>query len=79
MIVNLFSKIESKEEMNILIQDLLTPQEITEIAERVKMVRQLKEGKTQRAIAKDLGVSVTTVNRASRMLQYGSWGFRELI
>jgi TrpR family trp operon transcriptional repressor len=50
---------------------LFTPAEIVEIGERIALLKQLKQGKTQRDIAADLGISVTTVSRGSRVLKYG--------
>lgn len=59
-------------DMEALLNDLMTPQEMMEMVERIHLFRQLKAGKTQRAIAEDMGISVTTVNRGSRVLQFGT-------
>lgn len=61
-----------KDDMEQVLDDLMTPQEISEFAERIELLKQLKQGKTQRDIAEDLGISVTTVNRWSRILKYGT-------
>ena len=61
-----------KDDMQWVIDDLLTPQEIIELAERIELLKQLQQGKTQRDIAEDIGISVTTVNRWSRILKYGT-------
>lgn len=55
-----------------VIDDIMTPQEIVEMSERIDLLRQLHQGKTQREIATDIGISVTTVNRGARILQYGT-------
>jgi len=62
-----------KDDLEFVLDDLLTPQEISEFAERIQLLKQLKQGKTQRDIAEDMGISVTTVNRWSRILKYGTW------
>jgi len=62
-----------KNDMEPVLDDLFTPQEIAEIGERIELLKQLQQGKTQRDIAEDLGISVTTVNRWSRILKYGTW------
>jgi uncharacterized protein YerC len=49
--------------MESVLDDLLTPQEISELAERIELLKQLQQDKTQREIAEDMGISVTTVNR----------------
>ncbi|MFA6080331.1 MAG: Trp family transcriptional regulator [Candidatus Gracilibacteria bacterium] len=53
------------------LEDILSPQEIETIDERIKVMHALVAGKTQREIAEDLDISITTVSRGSRILQYG--------
>lgn len=50
-------------DMPAVLEDLLTPQEIVELGERIEVLTQLKAGKTQRVIADEMGISVTTVSR----------------
>jgi TrpR-related protein YerC/YecD len=76
-IVNI-KDIKDIKECGRFIKDLFTPQEIGDIANRWWAVRLLKSGVTQREIASELGVSVTTVSSANRTLRYGSSGY-ELI
>ncbi len=71
--------VKDQQGMKNLLDDLLTPQELTEMAERINIVRLLKQEKTQRDIAQELGISVTTVNRGARMLKYGTGWFRDHI
>ncbi|MFT6397343.1 MAG: TrpR family trp operon transcriptional repressor [Bradymonadia bacterium] len=59
-----------------LLSDILTPHEVKSIRERWEIVKRLDEGMSQRAIRDELGVSVTTISRGNRQLQYGSGGFR---
>lgn len=54
-----------------VLHDLMTEKEIKEFAERVEILRQLQKWVTQRVIAKNLGISVTTVSRWSKVLQTG--------
>ncbi len=53
-----------------VILDILTPTEIDEIADRIRILQMLTSGKSQRDIASELGISVTTVSRGNRVLQY---------
>ncbi len=62
----------STNDMNSVIDDILTPQEVVEISERIELLRQLNQWKTQREIAADMRISVTTVNRGARILNYGT-------
>jgi Trp operon repressor len=52
-LVSFLRSIEKKDAID-LISDLLTPQEIIEIQERIQLLKKLKKGETQREIAKDL-------------------------
>ncbi len=61
-----------QEDIQAVLDDVLTPGEMIEIAERLHLLEMLKAGKTQRYIAELLGISVTTVNRGNRVLQYGT-------
>ena len=58
-----------------LLEDLLTPGEIEAVSERWHIVKRLRAGATQREVAAELGVSVTTVSRGARQLKYGTGGF----
>lgn len=53
-----------------VIIDILTPGEIDEIADRIRILQMLESGKNQREIASELGISVTTVSRGNRVLRY---------
>lgn len=72
---DLLASIDSPQEAQTLLQDLLTPQEIDSLAERWQEVQLLAAGATQRDVAKILGISISKVTRGSRMLRYGSGGF----
>lgn len=60
-----------KDDLDGFIEDMMTPQEIEALDERIKIMHALAAGKTQREIAEELELSITTVSRGSRILQYG--------
>ena len=60
-----------KDNLDGFLEDMLSPQEIETIDERIKIMHALVAGKTQREIAEELELSITTVSRGSRILQYG--------
>ncbi|HLD71599.1 MAG TPA: YerC/YecD family TrpR-related protein [Candidatus Peribacteraceae bacterium] len=72
----LFAVLRNTKEAELLLEDILTPQERESLAERWQIVRALLQGKKQRAIASSLKVSISKITRASRALQYGTGGFR---
>ena len=72
----LFASLESTKEADHLFQDLFTPQEIDSLIERWQIIQLLAKGVPQRAIAEKLNISISTITRGSRALQYGSGGFQ---
>ena len=58
---------------------LLTPAEKADIASRWALVKDLRGGKTQRDIAKSLGVSLCKITRGSRELKKPSSGFLRML
>lgn len=71
----LFSSVDDPKECEMLLLDILTPQELETIAERWQLIQALGSGMTQRSVAKKCGVSISKITRGSHMLQHGSGGF----
>jgi len=63
-------QIKNKKDLEWVIDDIFTPSEIIAVAERIALLKLLKEWKTQREIAEELWISITTVTRWSRLLKY---------
>lgn len=60
---------QEMDEFSMLLGELLTPDEITIISDRITILSMLMSGKSQREIAETLGISVTTVTRGNKVLQ----------
>jgi len=75
-LVRALARLDRPEEIGLLMSDLLTPGEIEALSERWQIVRGLLAGQSQREVAAELGVSITTVSRGSRQLKYGQGGFQ---
>jgi len=63
-------------EMASFLRDLLTLEEIEEASRRLLIAKNLKQGKSIRAIAKEVGVSTTTVVRINYWLHHGMGGYK---
>ncbi|MBI2356488.1 helix-turn-helix domain-containing protein [Candidatus Dojkabacteria bacterium] len=74
-----FLQLNNIEEVANFCADLMTPDEIKEFAKRWKIAQQLNEGKSQRTIAKDLRLSITTVTRVNKWLRNGTNGYRTVL
>lgn len=78
-IAQVLYSIKDAEQMSWFLEDILTPQEVVEMAERIELCRQLLNGKTQRVVAEELGISVTTVNRWARILKFGTGATKQIL
>ena len=69
------AEIDKPEDMANFLRDLLTLEEIEEASRRLLSAKLLKEGKSIRYIAKEIGVSTTTVVRINYWLHHGMGGY----
>ena len=70
-LVNHLLSLNSHEKMAKALHELLTENELAEIANRLKIIEMLERGIPQRQIADQLGVGIATVTRGSKALQKG--------
>jgi Trp operon repressor len=76
-LARLTASIKSDKEADELLGVLLTPAEHEELAKRWQIVKELIEGVPQRTVRDKLSVSIATVTRGSRELQYGNGIFQK--
>ncbi len=66
-------------EKEVLLDGLLTPQEIEEFVKRWELMCRLVQKEPQRQIAHELGISLGKIARGSRLVKYGPAAFRHLL
>lgn len=66
-----FMKISNKQEMKNLLLGLLTPKEIEEMIQRIKIIKMLRKNIPHHEIAERLGVGVATVTRGAKEIRLG--------
>lgn len=71
--------LENKEECYDFFSDACTIKEILDIAQRLKVAKMLRDGKSYALISKEVGVSTATISRVSRCLEYGSSGYNKIL
>lgn len=65
-----FAEIKTEKEFSFFLKDLCTPQEIKDLSERWRIAQLLFDGSlSYREIARQVGVSITTVTRVARFLK----------
>lgn len=73
------TKLDDKELMEEFLRCILTESEIGGVTSRWTLVRRIKDGHTQRAIAKDLGLSLCKITRGSKELKKENSAFKKVI
>lgn len=68
-ISNVLKNISKEEDIFKFLNEILTESEIDTLSKRWRILKMLKNGTTQREIAKDLNVSLCKVTRGSKLLQ----------
>jgi len=75
----LFASVENEKEAEMLLKDILTPQELESVAERWQLIQALHKGVPQRDVAEKLGISISKITRGSRAMQFGEGGFAHFL
>lgn len=68
-ISEIVAKLETSVEVEQFLNEVLTESEIETLSKRWRILKLLKDGVSQREIAKDLGVSLCKITRGSRLLK----------
>jgi len=74
-----FLQLKSESETVAFLRDLLTEPEMNEFAGRFLVAQALSQGKSQRTVAKETGVSIATVTRVNQWLLRGTGGYKLVI
>lgn len=76
-LLTLCAELDSADELELLLMDICTSQELTCLAERWTIAKLLHMGFSYRTITKKTGASAATIARVSRLLFHGSGGLRQ--
>ncbi len=68
-LVDILCEISDSETMHKFLSEILTPAEKKDLILRWELLKQLAEGKPQRAIAADLHISLCKITRGARILK----------
>ena len=76
-LIKLIDSTRGKGELSELLTAILSPLELEDVVKRWQIVKRLIEGASQREIRDELGVSIATITRGSREIQYGNGIFNK--
>ncbi len=71
----LFTKPKTAKQSEKLLRDILTPHELSQVAERLQIVKMLASGMSQRKIKDKLLVSIEKVTRGAKAWRNSKGGF----
>jgi TrpR-related protein YerC/YecD len=74
-----FLSVKTTTEMTNFLRDLCTLEELEELSGRWEAVHLLNKGVSYREIAKQTGISTTTVTRVAHWLNHGEGGYKKVI
>lgn len=78
LLVDILRKLKSSKDLSNFIDDLLTEEEILDLAQRLKIAKLILDGKTYDEIAEKVGTSTSTVSKIGQVLKYGKGGLFKL-
>ena len=73
------ASLETSTEVKQFLEDLCTPAEIEAMVDRWRVAQLLEKGYSYRDINEITEVSVTTVGRVARFIEFGSGGYRNAL
>ena len=68
-IASTLAGIDDAKELQSFLTGILTPKEIHDISSRWELVKRLDQGQSQRAVARDLGLSLCKITRGAKELK----------
>ena len=75
----LFAGVSDRLEMRRLLDEMLTPAELHDLASRWQLIQRLHAGVPQRRIATELGISLCKITRGSRILKRPQGAIRGIL
>ena len=78
-IARVLASVEDEKLIERFLKSLLTEKETFEVSSRWELVKLLREGKSQRNISDELGISLCKITRGSKELKKRSSAFKRML
>lgn len=78
-LVKVFTQTKDQKAMQKLFEELFTQREKYDFALRWRLMKELYQGKTQRDIASELGISLCKITRGSKILKQEGSQFKKIL
>ena len=79
LLVKAILSVETEEECEALISDLMTIKEVNDMAQRMMVAKLLSEQTVYSKIVEETGASTTTISRVNRAYVYGEGGYKRFL
>lgn len=79
LLIKALLSLETKEECDAFLEDLMTRKEILDIAQRMLVAKMLSEQAIYTKIVEETGASTATISRVNRSYLYGSGGYKKAL
>ena len=79
IVVDTLRKLKSEKDLTNFLDDLLTEEEILDLAQRLKIGKSILDGKSYDEISKKIGTSTSTVSKIGQILKYGKGGLEKTL
>ena len=70
-LINIIKNLKSDDDIKHFLVSLFSPEEVVEFEKRLKIIKQLSKGSSQREVAENLKVGIATVSRGAKELKKG--------
>ncbi|MEK7517521.1 MAG: YerC/YecD family TrpR-related protein [Patescibacteria group bacterium] len=72
-------KLKSSKDLSAFLDDLLTEEEILDLAQRIKIAELILDGKTYDEISEKVNTSTATVSKIGQIIKYGKGGLEKVL
>jgi len=74
LVVDSFYKVRTKKDLAKFVEDLFSPEETLDLAQRLKIARIILEGNTYEEIVAAIPVSTSTISKIGQVIKFGKGG-----
>ena len=78
LLVDSFKEADQKHSLGAFLDDLLTEQEMADLAQRVKIAKGIIKDQTYLKVSKKVDASTTTITKIGQVIKYGKGAFQKL-
>ena len=79
LLVDSIRNLKRKRDLQNFLSDLLTPEELLDLGQRLRIAKLILAGKAYEEISEKANVSTTTITKVGQVLKYGDGGLEKVL